>query len=370
MVSINTNYSTNYPTGSTTGAKDSTEPAEDSLFTGNSVEGSESAEDNKKTTELEAKLAVYQAQKKELEAQLAQYNQQKAQLESKNAALESKASNLKSEINQVESNREAYEAQSKELKEKYEQDNIKLLSVIKKMNEKINETNQTCAQAAQDQQKKTEDATAEAFKKLEAGEITEDQIPSYIAQKTGHQNLIDQLASAGLNSVNAFSSQVKGLIAQMSQTLNYLNQNKVNIETATEKINNTNAQLTVVQDEQTVVNDDIAGIDKQINTTTSKIKTVDGNIASVEKELGKGTDEISEAETTAPQTSETAQKPSNPFASSNNDFGLDLDSFVSVTTTIDFRGFKATLDVMMNQNNQSVENLREQIKQQKQLARA
>lgn len=364
MVSINTNYSTTYPTGSTKSSTGTTNSTEETLFGDVEVTGASTTD--KETAELEAKLAAYQAQKQELETKLQQYKQEKSQLEARNAALEAKATQLESEIKQVEADRESYEAQAKEQKEKYEQDNITLLSVIKKMNEKINETTQTVAQAAQEEDKKIEDATAEAFKKYEAGEITEDEIPAYIAQRSGNQNLIDQLATAGLNAVNSFSSQVKTLIAQMSQTLNYLNQNKVNIETASEKINNSNAQLTVVREEQAVVQDDIETVDTKINSTQSEINKVDVNIKSVQNKLS-GTTEPTNTETQNGQNNYTVpEQSSNPFAGAGNDLGLDLDSFISVTTTIDFRGFKAALDAMMTQNNQSVENLRERIQEQRQ----
>ena len=204
MVSINTNYSTTYPTGSTKSSTGTTNSTEETLFGDVEVTGASTTD--KETAELEAKLAAYQAQKQELETKLQQYKQEKSQLEARNAALEAKATQLETEIKQVESDRESYEAQAKEQKEKYEKDNITLLSVIKKMNDKINETTQTVAQAAQEEDKKIEDATTEAFKKYEAGEITEDEIPAYIAQKSGNQNLIDQLATAGLNAVNSFSS--------------------------------------------------------------------------------------------------------------------------------------------------------------------
>ena len=364
MVSINTNYSTTYPTGSTKSSTGTTNSTEETLFGDVEVTGASTTD--KETAELEAKLAAYQAQKQELETKLQQYKQEKSQLEARNAALEAKATQLETEIKQVESDRESYEAQAKEQKEKYEKDNITLLSVIKKMNDKINETTQTVAQAAQEEDKKIEDATTEAFKKYEAGEITEDEIPAYIAQKSGNQNLIDQLATAGLNAVNSFSAQVKSLIAQMAQTLNYLNQNKVNIETATEKIDNRNAQLTVVREEQAVVQDDIEVVDTKINSTQSEINKVDKNIKSVQNKLSGTTEETN----TATQNDYTApakgQQSSNTFAGAGNDLGLDLDSFISVTTTIDFRGFKAALDAMMTQNNQSVENLRERIQEQRQ----
>ena len=371
MVSINPNYSTVYASGSTSsssGTSETTGVTEEPLFT-SEADDKKPGLSEKETNELETQLAAYQAQKQQLEAQLQQYQNEKAQLETRNAALENKANQLRAEIQKVEADREAYEAKAKEQKEKYEKDNITLLSLIKKMNEKINETNQTVAQAAQEQDKKIEDATAEAFKKYEAGEITEDEIPSYIAKKTGNQNLIDQLATSGLNAVNSFSSQVKSLIAQMAQALNYLNQNKVNIETATEKINNTNAQLEVVQQEQAVVNEDIKAVNTQIRTTNVQIKVIDAAMTFVEQKLGKNeteadaTTEGVETSVTEPETDSTTS--SNPFAAGNNDLGLDLDSFVSVTTTIDFRGFKSTLDNIMTQTNQSVQTLREQIHKQR-----
>lgn len=364
MVSINTNYSTTYPTGSTKSSTGTTNSTEEPLFGDVEVTGASTTD--KETAELEAKLAAYQAQKQELETKLQQYKQEKSQLEARNAALEAKATQLETEIKQVESDRKSYEAQAKEQKEKYEKDNITLLSVIKKMNDKINETTQTVAQAAQEEDKKIEDATAEAFKKYEAGEITEDEIPAYIAQRSGNQNLIDQLATAGLNAVNSFSSQVKTLIAQMSQTLNYLNQNKVNIETASEKINNSKAQLTVVREEQAVVQDDIETVDTKINSTQSEINKVDKNIKSVQNKLSGTTEPATEYGQNDYTEPAKGQQSSNPFAGAGNDLGLDLDSFISVTTTIDFRGFKATLDAMMTQNNQSVENLRERIQEERQ----
>ncbi len=360
MVSINTDYQNKYVNGSTNVDNSNVEKTNENLFsvavsTGTTVD----------TSALETKLAAYQAQKEQLEAELAQYNQEKSQLTAKNTALETQATNINSEIEELEANREAYEEEAKALKESYEKSNITLLSLIKKMNEKINETNETCAQAAQEQEQKTEEATNEAFEKYEAGEITEDEIPNYIAQKTGNKNLIDQVATAGLSAVESFSSQVKGLIAQMAQTLNYLNDKKVDIESVTDKITNKKSQLTIIQNEKTVVDEDIAAVDAKINTTTQKIATVDKNIAEIEAQLAN------EEETQEETTANANQNNSNPFANGNNGFTFDFGSdaeFVSVTSTIDFRGFKATLDMMMTQNNQSVKNLRDQINEQKQIA--
>ena len=364
MVSINTNYLTTYSMSTVSGTSGYTESNDELLFNGSITEADSFTAANS-GNELESQLNAYQSQKQQMEAQLQQYNNEKSQLEAKYAALETKANQIKDEIKQVESDRDAYEAQAKELKEKYEKDNITLLDLIKKMNEKVDETNQTIAQAAQEQNKKLEEATTEAFKKYESGEIKEDEISSYIAQKTGNQSLVDQLSVAGLNAVNSFSSQVKNLIAQMAQTLNYLNQNKVNIETATEKIDNSKKQLKVVRGEQSVVRDDIDAVDSEIKSVSSQIKSIDKNMASAEKQINKDSTvnekEINNNQNEDYTASNNEYAIANPFSVGQSDLGLDLDSFVSVTTTIDFRGFKATLDSMMMQNTQSVQDLRDQI---------
>lgn len=380
MTSINPNYTGTAPTGGTSGptGPGSTRGAEEpGLFTPPAAENDPAAieRENKKKA-LQDQLAVYQAQKAQLEQQLAEYTAKQNKLIQKNETLEARENTLKAQIAALEANREADEAESKKIKAEYDNNNVKLLDIIKKMNDKIAEVTNQSAQAVQDQQKKTESATAEAFKKYQDGEITEDQIGAYIANKTGSASLLQQAGDAGLGIIEAFGAQIKGLISQMSGALNSLNEKKFKMESTSQKINGLQVNLNATHAERMVVVADIEDVQVDIDNTNIQIAGVNVNISQTQGAIeavgnpdAQDTPPVAAPEppqtraASVPQNNEPGPNITVPPVATNN-------PFVSVTTAIDYAGFKSTLDMMMEQTGQNISNLRAALNVDKQNARA
>lgn len=396
MTGVSTNYGVYVPPTSTSGSSGTNgtsgnAPVEEGLFSSPTTAQSEAeaAAKASKKQSLEAELAKYQAQKQQLEEQLRQYNVHFSQLEKKDNVLKAKEKALTGEIADLEELRKQEEQSAKELKDKYDTDNTKLLNVIKQMNEKIAETTQKSAEAVQEQNKKTEAATQEAFKMYEEGKITEDEIPNYIASKSGNSDMAKQIALAGLGIIESFSSQVKGLISQMANALNTLNDKKIKIDAATTKIKSTNQELGTIQNERLAVEDEMRDVQGSINSTNQQIAGVDQNITVTQGSISALDEPVAGVD--APPTGEvppsgeapqspTAEAPAstppaNPFSTGGGkserestvvttSIGDAIDNpFCSVTSTIDYTGFKSMLDVLMEQNQTSINNMRRALAQ-------
>lgn len=381
MTSVTGNYGYVPPTGTspTSGTRGTSGAggAEEGLFPTSGTSEAESAEKQQQRNSLEAQLARYEAQKKQLEQQLAQYQNQYGQLEKRDNALKAQEKLLTGKIADLEEVRKQEEAAAKELKEQYDQDNIKLLDLIKQMNEKIAETTQKSAQAVQEQNKKTEAATTEAFKMYEKGEITEDQIPEYIAKKSGNTDLLKQIASSGLSVIESFNTQIKGIISEMANALNTLSDKKIKIESTTTKIKSTNKELGTIQNERLAVEDEMSEVQGNIDNTNAQIAGVEQNISSTQGAISSLDDPTSGGSYSEPPV--VAE--SNPFVppASGGDkktkespvvtteIGQASENpFISVTSTIDYTGFKQMLDVLMEQNQTTINNLRTSLNQDQQ----
>lgn len=396
MTSINVNYngyvvppgptsSTSSPpgTGGATGADGGLFPPPTTEPTAQDIERA-----NKKQG-LEAQLATYQAQKQMLENQLKQYTDYQNKLREKKQELLERQEKLEEEIKELETDKKQTQLDAEKLKVDYDKNNTTLLDLIQKMNDKISDVTDQSARAVQEQHKKIEDAQNEAFKLVQEGKLDENQVMDYIANKSGNPGLIQAMMQSGVEVVESMSSQIKGLISQMSASINSMNQKQLKIQALSCDIMSREDEKKVVGSEITIVSGEIDAVQVHIEQTQSKITVVDGDISTVQTSLAAledPTTDVSGISAGTPDTGENGdndddyvfvspnfgaftmklndmENPNAPRAGGDGGGGTDGSGnpFMNVTSTIDYSGFKTLLDTIMSQNNTNISNLKNTI---------
>lgn len=401
MTSVNTGiYSApiNSPTNTSgiNGSPNSTSAAEsEGLFsTPEETPSADQIERDNKRQGLEAELASLQAQKNRLEAQMKEYTNYHEKLQSKKEKLVEKQKALEEELKGLEEERKQNKADVEKLKKDYDQDNIKLLSLISKMNDKISETTDKSAQAVQEFQKKSQSATDEAMQKVQSGELKEEDVPAYIAQKTGNSSVMQAMLSSGVGVIDSLSSQVKGMVSSMSGALNSMNEKQLKIQSLTLEITSVQEEKENTEAAISVVDGEISACEDYMAETNRQIGDVDGQIASTETAIESLADESVDPSTIpdagaiayTPEESDSSNE-DNSVPGKRNVFILpDFGRFTSkvdkvenpeppeivmtsgasnnpfeVASTIDYSGIKTVLDTVLEQNASSISAMKETV---------
>ncbi len=369
---------------------------EEGLFTTGT--GSNPPVDNDKNAKdkavLEAELVKYEAELKSLEAEKAAKQADKKELEAQRKVLNSKKQKIQAEIEannkliaqytdkMAEFDEETQKEQTaiQNLQKQYDAKNKEAQELTQKISEKISKIIEDSNNSVKASREKIQQTTEEAYAKVASGEIEENEVAQYIAQKTGIS--ANANTAAAFSEINALSGQVKSLIAGASSLLTIIGAKQTNVNkikaqmasgnTAINELNAVNAQkgqeLSSVNKEITVVDAEISSINGDIAKIDTKIVKVQTNITETKTAIAGLNDEKTEpieGDKQPVQKPGSVEKEEIPGSSNNknNDVvsGGANNPFVAVSfETISYSNIVEALDAIAKNNDIAVQNARTQ----------
>lgn len=379
--------------GSTTGVtattptnNNGTTVDETGLFETNEPTAEEIAARQAEIARLEAQIqqlnnqrAQYVAEKKELEAQKKSLETRKAKLEAEIAANNETIKNYQAQVKEFENEREQQKAELAEFKRQYNDENKKANDLNKKMQEKLAELLEQSKLGVENRQKAFDDAKTEAEEKVKSGEITQEEVSQYIAQKLGVET--SSKNAVLLNEINTLNTQIKASFANSAKYLNEIGIRETNINELDAKIASGNKAIQEVTAENTDKNSELASVNDELNTVNSEISSVQTSIASIDTQISTLKTEIAilKASTTDSTTGSTGgstglnqgYKPDMdlPDAGDNKVVGNKTHSntqrnnpFVGVSfEQVEYGSIVETFEVLTMANDNAIESARQQV---------
>lgn len=302
-----------------------------------------------------------------------------AQKQNLEAQIEANEQAIKSNEEKIQQNEQKIQTAQKEiesLQQEYDKKNQEADKLNKEISEKISKILEDSNSNVAEERKKIEEATQEANDKVAAGELTEEEVAQYVAQKVGNPALA--ASTQDFAAISSLLTQVKALIEeannctlQMTAKQTNINSYQANISTSISENESLEKRNKPLQKQLVTVTNSIIDIEGEINTTNKEIASIDnqmavvnGNIQSVQNSLAQlnGTEVTNNYSSSYTPVSynepgnkqekqeyvdtPSAVSKSNPFLAVSYDFG----SYTNMTEALDAMVQRNQNDVNLARN--------------------
>lgn len=302
MADITTNNRTSRTSGSTTSSSptssstrssttSATAGSDESLYstttpTGDTVvRSSTSGSATRTRTQLEEEYTSTSRRRATAAAELETLTRTASGLRTRTSTIQDQIVAEEKKIEQYVKQQNQNESEIKKLKEEYDKNNVKLLKLIRGMNDKMSETNEQIAKAVQEQDSNFRKYQDEAKKLVEDGKLTEEEIPGYIAQRLGNNDIAKSIAKSGMSLTDSDNAQILSIVSAMSGTLEKMNSKSLEIAILTARINESLEIQDALGIELDGVNSELEVVNGNIATTQNTISGFDQTLAEIAKQI-------------------------------------------------------------------------------------
>lgn len=280
---------------------------EEGIFGTEETGGVDEAENDRKAQEkklLEAQLlklqqelvalmvskAAEMADKRELTAQINVLNQKKEKLEAEIKANEDIIAEYTNQIVEFDATLQKERKEVEDLRAQYDAKNEEAMKINQEITDKIAQMLGESDASVKEQKEKIVSATAEAYQKVASGEITEDEVARYVAEKIGNASL----ATSNLDfaSINSMNSQMKMLLSSASNLLGQISGKETHINKLQAQIISGNSAISGLNATNTSKRQELSGVNGEISFVNSEITAVNGRIANIDTRVEKVNAEI------------------------------------------------------------------------------
>lgn len=253
----------------------------------------ESTNSKNQTTES-AQLTSLKNERSNLEAQYSQLEGKQAELENKKANLEAKQQKLEKQLEQVDQKIQRAEAQKakaenevRELTEQYNGDKQKILQLTQNAEEQISQLLDDTEKQTKEKKDKNKATIDKIMKKYEAGEISKEDVGTYLQMELEKDYADNGKKLNGLNIIDAACAEIKGLSSSMAAIFDHIAAKQAEIQSLTTAIADYKVTRENIANEIVVVKSDINDIIPELNNVNKEKSSVHKAINKIDAKIAK-----------------------------------------------------------------------------------
>ena len=292
-----TNVSSVTGTGYTQTTKGSSKT--DSANKQNEVLFEGTAENNQTTQKTESpELQALKNERAQLENKYTQLDNKQNQLEAKKERLEQRQQNLEKQLAQVDEKiqkaqqrKQQVEKEARELTEQYNKDKEKILKLTQNAEEQISQLLNDTEKQTKENKEKNKQTIDKIMKKYEDGEISKEDVGTYLQMELEKDYADSGKKLNGLNIIDSACAEIKGLSSNMAAIFDQIAAKQAEIQSLTTAIADYKVTRENIANEIVVVKSDINDIIPDLNN-------VNKQMASVQKEVNKVDRKIAQEDST------------------------------------------------------------------------
>lgn len=292
-----TNVSSVTGTGYTQTTKGSSKT--DSATKKNEVLFEGTTENNQATQTTESsELQALKNERAQLENKYTQLDNKQNQLEAKKERLEQRQQNLEKQLAQVDEKiqkaqqqKQQVEKEARELTEQYNKDKEKILKLTQNAEEQISQLLNDTEKQTKENKEKNKQTIDKIMKKYEDGEISKEDVGTYLQMELEKDYADSGKKLNGLNIIDSACAEIKGLSSNMAAIFDQIAAKQAEIQSLTTAIADYKVTRENIANEIVVVKSDINDIIPDLNN-------VNKQMASVQKEVNKVDRKIAQEDST------------------------------------------------------------------------
>ena len=256
-------------------------------------------ENNQATQTTESsELQALKNERAQLENKYTQLDNKQNQLEAKKERLEQRQQNLEKQLAQVDEKiqkaqqqKQQVEKEARELTEQYNKDKEKILKLTQNAEEQISQLLNDTEKQTKENKEKNKQTIDKIMKKYEDGEISKEDVGTYLQMELEKDYADSGKKLNGLNIIDSACAEIKGLSSNMAAIFDQIAAKQAEIQSLTTAIADYKVTRENIANEIVVVKSDINDIIPDLNN-------VNKQMASVQKEVNKVDRKIAQEDST------------------------------------------------------------------------
>lgn len=244
-------------------------------------------QDEAKKQELMTRKQALVVKKAELEAKQSVLKEKMSQIKSEMEAHKAVSTQIKNELSKLNTNKSSLEKtiqnDSKELTRKnaslkavgsnISETKAELDTTIEELNKTVSELTKNSEDELKQQRKAISAATTEALGLVQSGEITSEEMPSYIAGRINSFNSVGS-TTVGATVVDSKNTKVKGLCSQLSGLVDQQGLIQLSVKASTNKLQSVSPLLESLTSQIEAKNTELASSEGLLNAKQTELGAV------------------------------------------------------------------------------------------------